>query len=89
MFENNDDKNIHSRSDSSLMFQQCPDFDDATEVKEEDKDLMICKNIILMNPDFPLKPFVQRAFFSIRRICENITITGMWTSWKIINIDLM
>lgn len=76
MFENKDDNDLHSRSDSSLMFQQDSTFGDEIEVEGEGKQLMVCKNIVLMNPDFPLKAFVDRAFFSIRRICDNITITG-------------
>merc|ERR1711957_1158281 len=76
MFENKDDSDIHSRSDVSLMFQQDHAFDVGTELEGNDKQLMVCKNIILMNPDFNLEAFVDRAFLSIRRVCQNITMMG-------------
>jgi len=76
MFENEDDKDLNSRSHTSLMFQAVPGFGDDTELEREGQQLMVCKNIILMNPDFSLEAFVDRAFLSIRRVCENITVLG-------------
>jgi len=37
---------------------------------------MICRTITMLNPDFPLEAFVDRAFASVRRICSCVTIIG-------------
>jgi len=76
MFEDKYDNNLPSRSDASMMFQHDPAFSDDTEVQGTGKELMVCKNIIFMNPDFPVEAFVDRAFLSIRRVCQNITLLG-------------
>jgi hypothetical protein len=78
------DKNDGSRSDCSLCFQLTPDCDDTTPPEDrneageqlEEKRLLLCRTITLLNPDFPLIPFQEHAFCSIRRICKTITVVG-------------
>ena len=38
--------------------------------------LMICRTLTMLNPDFPLEAFINRAFVSVRRICSTVTIIG-------------
>jgi len=76
MFENKDVNDPNSRSDVSLMFQQDPAFDDGTDLEGKGEQLMVCKNIVLINSDFHLQAFIDRAFLSIRRVCSNITVMG-------------
>lgn len=38
--------------------------------------LLICKTITLLNPDFPLVPFRDHAFPAARRLCRTITVIG-------------
>jgi len=68
------------RSDVSMCFQLDPAFDDAEGPAggkpQQSTDQMICKSITMLNPDFPVKAFVDRAFLSIRRVCQTITLVG-------------
>ncbi|KAL3906635.1 MAG: hypothetical protein SGILL_009190 [Bacillariaceae sp.] len=78
------DKKDGSRSDCSLCFRLASDCNDdvptenaaASFEQVEEKDLLVCKTITLLNPDFPLVPFQEHAFRSIRRICNMITVVG-------------
>merc|ERR1719491_93662 len=76
MFEDKRENNSLSRSDVSLMFRQDPEFKDHSMIERDGKQCMVCKSIILMNPDFPVEAFIDRAFLSIRRVCPNITVLG-------------
>mmetsp|Transcript_23782 Transcript_23782/g.35977 ORF Transcript_23782/g.35977 Transcript_23782/m.35977 type:complete len:884 (-) Transcript_23782:3-2654(-) len=69
----NEDDGDKGHSRVSNCFHLCPGFEDEREEKEN---RMICKSIILLNPDYPLKAFVGRAFASMRRICDHITVVG-------------
>ena len=66
------DKTDGSRSDVSQCFRLDHLFADGT----LDKELMICKSITMLNPDFPVEAFVDHAFLSIRRVCSHITVVG-------------
>jgi hypothetical protein len=75
------DKEDGSRSDCSLCFQLAPDCDDThrdEKTKENglDKNLLVCRTVTLLNPDFPLVPFQEHAFRSVRRICKTVTVVG-------------
>jgi len=69
-----EDKVDGSRSDVSQLFRLSSSF--RTGLQDDEDKLLICKNIIMLNPDFPLEAFVERAFLSIRQICNNITVLG-------------
>jgi esterase/lipase superfamily enzyme len=66
------DKIDGSRSDVSQCFRLDHSFADGT----LDKELMICKSVTMLNPDFPVEAFVDHAFLSIRRVCSHITVVG-------------
>jgi len=70
-----EDKADGSRSDISQCFQLDALFayDDAD---ADDNNLMICKSITMVNPDFPIEAFVDHAYLSIRRICNHVTVVG-------------
>lgn len=75
------DKEDGSRSDSSLCFHLAHDCDDAngdaiSESKDSQENLLVCRTVTLLNPDFPLVPFQEHAFRSIRRICKTVTVVG-------------
>mmetsp|Transcript_24211 Transcript_24211/g.31536 ORF Transcript_24211/g.31536 Transcript_24211/m.31536 type:complete len:303 (-) Transcript_24211:48-956(-) len=63
-----------SRSDVSQLFRLESSFRQGS--PDDEDQLFICKNIIMLNPDFPLDSFVERAFLSIRQICDSITVLG-------------
>ena len=69
-----------SRSDSSRCFALASDCDERipnenNEVSDE-RNLLICKSITLLNPDFPLVPFQEHAFSAARKLCRTITVVG-------------
>ena len=68
------------RSDVSMCFELDPAFDDAKGSLKGKRaqygNKMVCKSITLLNPDFPVRAFVDHGFLSIRRICQTITIVG-------------
>jgi hypothetical protein len=66
------DKVDGSRSDVSHCFQLEQSFADGTFGEE----LMVCKSITMVNPDFPVEAFVEHSFLSIRRVCNHITVVG-------------
>jgi hypothetical protein len=66
------DKMDGSRSEVSQCFQLEHSFADGTLGDE----LMVCKSITMINPDFPIEAFVDHSFLSIRRVCNHITIVG-------------
>jgi esterase/lipase superfamily enzyme len=75
------DKEDGSRSDCSLCFQLAPLCDDMSrgEITEEndcENNLLVCRTVTLLNPDFPLVPFQEHAFRSVRRICKTVTVLG-------------
>ena len=73
-FEDNEDG---SRSDVSLCFQLCCDsHPDAETNQADDNQLLYCKTLTMLNPDFPLDAFIDRGFRSIRRICSTITVVA-------------
>ena len=37
---------------------------------------LVCRSITLLNPDFPLAPFTERGFQTIRRVSSLITVVG-------------
>mmetsp|Transcript_3835 Transcript_3835/g.4423 ORF Transcript_3835/g.4423 Transcript_3835/m.4423 type:complete len:820 (+) Transcript_3835:32-2491(+) len=69
------DKSDGTRSEVSKMFLLSSSFQ-STQTVNEKVDLMILKTIIMLNPDYPLEVFLDRAFLSIRRVCSCITILG-------------
>jgi len=69
------DNSDGTRSEVSKMFRLSPSFQQ-TQAEDEKEDLMIIKNIIMLNPDYPLTVFLDRAFLSVRRVCSCITILG-------------
>jgi hypothetical protein len=74
------DKQDGSRSDTSRCFALASDYDEDTSNRnqedDEDRNLLICKTITLLNPDFPLVPFRELAFPSARKLCRTITVVG-------------
>jgi hypothetical protein len=75
------DKEDGSRSDCSLCFQLAPHFEDTkrdeeTKGNESEPNLLVCRTVTLLNPDFPLVPFQEHAFRSVRRICKTVTVVG-------------
>jgi len=84
------DKKDGSRSEVSRCFQlvfegKNKTRGDTAEVQDvevgikddaDDQDLLVCKTFTMLNPDFPVVPFVTHAFRSIRRICRTITVVG-------------
>ena len=56
-----------------MCFQLDPKFSDST-VSECKR--MVCKSVTLLNADFPVRAFVDRAYLSIRRVCQTITVVG-------------
>ena len=52
------------------------DDDDNDDDDGGQRNLLICKTITLLNPDFPLVPFRDHAFPAIRRLCRTITVIG-------------
>ncbi|CAB9500532.1 Alpha/beta hydrolase of unknown function (DUF900) [Seminavis robusta] len=80
------DKEDGSPSDLSLCFQLDPDFMDEEDLSSRShsgtgaapngEQKMICRTVTMLNPDFPLEAFVNRAFRSVRRLCSTITIIG-------------
>jgi len=75
-----DSGKITGRSEVSKYFTLAPDFDDSQGPKEgkrqQYQQQMTCKSITLLNPDFPVRAFVDRAFLSIRRVCQTVTVVG-------------
>lgn len=71
-----------SRSGVSQMFHLDPDFIDEEDgahnrtSSSEDRSLMVCRTVTMLNPDFPLEAFVDRGFESVRRVCSTVTIIG-------------
>lgn len=76
-----------NRSNCSRCFALASDYnkqgnDNATAAAVNDEDgggqgnLLICKTITLLNPDFPLVPFRDHAFPAARRLCRTITVIG-------------
>jgi hypothetical protein len=49
---------------------------DETEAVEDPHNLLICKTLTMLNPDFPLESFRNHIFRSIRRVCRTITVVG-------------
>ena len=47
-----------------------------TAASDQSNPLLICRTITMLNPDFALEAFVNRAFVSIRRVCSTVTIIG-------------
>jgi hypothetical protein len=77
------DKPDGSRSEVSQYFQLASDCDEGSAgtngtavVDNTNKNLLVCKTLTMLNPDYPLEPFRKHAFRSIRRICRTITIVG-------------
>jgi hypothetical protein len=73
------DKQDGSRSDSSRCFALASDYDeDKSDRKQEDNEdnLLICKTITLLNPDFPLVPFREHAFPAARKLCRTNTVVA-------------
>lgn len=68
-FHNNSDD---SPSEAANRFIPSVGFEDDA----DDEDRLSCETITLLNPDFPVDPFVDHAFVSIRRICSRITLVG-------------
>ena len=77
--EYNEKGERQGRSHLSLCFQLDPSFDDEERMEDTSEGTqhkLICKTITMLNPDFPLEAFVDRAFLSIRRICRAVTVVG-------------
>jgi len=74
------DKEDGSRSDSSLCFSLASDCDeenrDNGSFEEVDGNLLNCKTVTLLNPDFPLVPFREHAFHAVRRLSRTITVVA-------------
>lgn len=74
------DKSDGSRGDVSRCFHLASRQRDKINSKEEgsndDEELLVCKTMTMLNPDFPLEAFVDHGFRSIRKICDTITIVG-------------
>ncbi|KAG7357072.1 alpha/beta fold family hydrolase [Nitzschia inconspicua] len=77
------DKLDGSRSECSMCFHLAADCDDvkpdeasSADSKVDEESLLLCRTITLLNPDFPLVPFQEHAFRSIRRICKTVTVVG-------------
>lgn len=65
------------RSEVSKCFQLDPDYEDEDDTeRSESTNQLICKSITMLNPDFPVRAFIDRGFLSIRRICRTVTIVG-------------
>jgi len=75
-----DDGKWIGRSEVSKCFTLDPEFDEAEGPKEGKRqqysNQMTCKSITLLNPDFPLRAFLDRGFRSIRRVCRTCTVIG-------------
>jgi hypothetical protein len=65
-----------NRSPTSQLFQLDPSFGGTQRERCIDSSLMMCKSVTMLNPDYPLKVFIDRAFLSIRRLCSQITVIG-------------
>ena len=77
--EYNEKGERQGRSNLSLCFQLDPSFHDERRMQDVSEGMqhqLICKTITMLNPDFPLEAFVDRAFLSIRRICRAVTVIG-------------
>lgn len=68
------DEDDGTRSPSSRLFQLEPSF--GGKRQRSNGELMLCKSITMLNPDFPLDAFIDRAFLTIRRVCSHITVIG-------------
>lgn len=68
------DEEDGTRSLSSRLFQLDPSF--GGKRQRSNGDLMVCKSITMLNPDFPLDAFIDRSFLTIRRLCSHITVIG-------------
>ena len=55
---------------------QANEVANGTETADRADPLLICRTITMLNPDFALEAFVNRAFVSIRRVCSTVTIIG-------------
>lgn len=69
------------RSPVSKLFRLHHDFGGRgmhSEIEDDDDadHRMLCKSIILVNPDFPVEAFVNHTYLPLRRICGNITVIG-------------
>ena len=53
-----------------------PAFAEGEEENDDRDQLLICKTITMLNPDFPVAAFVDRGFRSIRQICNTITVVA-------------
>ena len=72
VFRNKDDG---TRSEVSSLFRLDPAFGGAS-LEQGNGELLECKSISLLNPDFPVDAFVDHAFASIRQVCDHITVVG-------------
>merc|ERR1712232_1473288 len=92
------DKEDGSRSDISLCFKLAPKWEEGDSCSEkksrkswlghddcvDDNNLLVCKTLTMLNPDFPLDSFVNHSFQSLRRICRNITVVGDRTDFALL-----
>ena len=77
------DQSDGTRSEVSMCFHLAPGQHDTTtpdkmtvEGTLEEENLLVCKTLTMLNPDFPLEAFVTHAFRSVRRVCDTITVVG-------------
>ena len=75
-----EDKEDGSRSDLSAFFRLDPAFDNDDLVSKGVETVgdgsLNCRSITMINPDFPLDSFKDRAFVSVRRVCSQVTVVG-------------
>ena len=73
-----------SRSDVSKCFRLASGWEEGPMTKSNvpsqdgivEDNLLVCKTLTMLNPDYPLDAFVNHAFRSIRRICRTVTVVG-------------
>ena len=77
------DQKDGSRSDVSKCFHLASGHHNTTASRKEnsvqsveEENLLVCKTLTMLNPDFPLEAFVTHAFQSMRRVCDTITLVG-------------
>lgn len=77
------DQSGGTRSEVSKCFHLAPgQHDTETPDKKtledtlEEENLLVCKTLTMLNPDFPLEAFVTHAFQAVRRVCDTITVVG-------------
>ena len=75
-----EDKEDGIRSDLSTFFRLDPAFDKDDSVRKgvetAGDGTLNCRTITMLNPDFALDAFLDRAFVSIRRVCSHVTVVG-------------